>query len=167
MNMTLAAMVLATLPSTIVDKTAPDTAVRLVTGKDIGETLRKGMTPDALFSQVLLAKRDGYEIHITSRDKSGGAEIHENWSDHIFIQEGDASFRHRRDCAGCQSHGAGRKTRRCRHRWPHHGRAGRRLLVYSARDTAPDDVETRPAGDIHRAADTQVGEAWSAISEGH
>ena len=92
MNMTLAAMVLATLPSTIVDKTAPDTAVRLVTGKDIGETLRKGMTPDALFSQVLLAKRDGYEIHITSRDKSGGAEIHENWSDHIFIQEGEASF---------------------------------------------------------------------------
>jgi mannose-6-phosphate isomerase-like protein (cupin superfamily) len=92
MNMTLAAIILAALPATMVDKTAPDTAVRLVTGKDIGETLRKGMTPDALYSQVLLAKRDGYEIHITSRDKSGGAEIHENWSDHIFIQEGEASF---------------------------------------------------------------------------
>jgi mannose-6-phosphate isomerase-like protein (cupin superfamily) len=92
MNMTLAAIVLAALPSTMVDKTGPDTAFRLVTGKDIGETLRRGMTPDALFSQVRLAKRDAYEIHITSRDKSGMAEIHENWSDHIFIQAGEASF---------------------------------------------------------------------------
>jgi mannose-6-phosphate isomerase-like protein (cupin superfamily) len=92
MNMTLAAIVLAALPSTMVDKTGPDTAARLVTGKDIGATLQKGMTPDALFSQVQLAKRDGYEIHITARDKSGLAEIHENWSDHIFIQEGEASF---------------------------------------------------------------------------
>lgn len=92
MNMTLAAIILAALPSTMVDKTAPDTAARLVTGKEIGDTLRKGMTPDALFSQVRLAKRDAYEIHITSRDKSGLAEIHENWSDHIFIKEGEASF---------------------------------------------------------------------------
>jgi mannose-6-phosphate isomerase-like protein (cupin superfamily) len=92
MHMTLAAIVLAALPSTMVDKTGPDTAVRHVTGKEINETLQKGMTPDALFSQVRLAKRDAYEIHITSRDKSGVAEIHENWSDHIFIQEGEASF---------------------------------------------------------------------------
>ncbi|HET7086962.1 MAG TPA: cupin domain-containing protein [Rhizomicrobium sp.] len=92
MNMTLAAIILAALPSTMADKTASDTAARLVAGKEISETLRKGMTPDALFSQVLLAKRDGYEIHITTRDKSGLAEIHENWSDHIFIQEGEASF---------------------------------------------------------------------------
>ena len=92
MHMTLAAIVLAALPSTMVDKTGPDTAVRHITGKEISETLQKGMTPDALFSQVRLAKRDAYEIHITTRDKSGVAEIHENWSDHIFIQEGEASF---------------------------------------------------------------------------
>jgi mannose-6-phosphate isomerase-like protein (cupin superfamily) len=92
MNMTLAAIVLAALPSIMVDKTGPDTAARLVTGKDMGETLHKGMTPDALYAQVVLAKRDAYEIHITARDKSGLAEIHENWSDHIFIQEGEASF---------------------------------------------------------------------------
>ena len=92
MHMTLAAIVLAALPSTMVDKTGPDTAVRHITGKEIGETLQKGMTPDALYSQVRLAKRDAYEIHITTRDKSGMAEIHENWSDHIFIKEGEASF---------------------------------------------------------------------------
>ena len=92
MNMTLAAIVLAALPSIMVDKTGPDTAARLVTGKDMGEILHKGMTPDALYAQVVLAKRDAYEIHITARDKSGLAEIHENWSDHIFIQEGEASF---------------------------------------------------------------------------
>ena len=92
MNITLAAIVLAALPFTMVDKTGPDTAVRHLTGKDLSTTLQKGMTPGALYSQVLLAKHDSYEIHITSRDKSGKAEIHENWSDHIFIQEGEASF---------------------------------------------------------------------------
>jgi mannose-6-phosphate isomerase-like protein (cupin superfamily) len=92
MNLTLTAIILAALPFAMVDKTAPDTAARLVTGKEIGETLHKGMTPDALYSQVRLVKRDAYEIHITSRDKSGLAEIHENWSDHIFIKEGEASF---------------------------------------------------------------------------
>ena len=92
MNISLAAIVLAALPFTVVDKTGPDTAVRHLTGKELGATIQKGMTPDALYSQVLLAKHDGYEIHITARDKSGKAEIHENWSDHIFIQEGQASF---------------------------------------------------------------------------
>ena len=92
MNMTLAAIVLAALPFSAVDKTGPDTAVRHLTGKEIGGTLQKGMTPDALYSQVLLAKHAAYEIHITVRDKSGLAEIHENWSDHIFIQDGEASF---------------------------------------------------------------------------
>src|SRR5258707_6222701 len=92
MNIALAAIVLAALPFTVVDKTGPDTAVRHLTGKDLGNIVQKGMTPDALYSQVLLAKRDSYQIHITARDKSGMAEIHENWSDHIFIQEGEASF---------------------------------------------------------------------------
>ena len=92
MQMTLAAMVLAALPFTVVDKTGPDSVVRHFSGKELGETIQKGMTPDALYSQVLLAKHDAYQIHITARDKSGLAEIHEDWSDHIFIQEGEASF---------------------------------------------------------------------------
>jgi mannose-6-phosphate isomerase-like protein (cupin superfamily) len=92
MNIALAAIVLAALPFTVVDKTGPDTAVRHLTGKDLSNMVQQGMTPDALYSQVLLAKRDSYQIHITARDKSGMAEIHENWSDHIFIQEGEASF---------------------------------------------------------------------------
>src|SRR5882724_7640973 len=92
MNMTLAMIVLAALPFSAVDKTGPDTAVRHLTGKELGETIQKGMTPGALYSQVLLAKHDSYQIHITARDKSGVAEIHDNWSDHIFIQEGEASF---------------------------------------------------------------------------
>jgi mannose-6-phosphate isomerase-like protein (cupin superfamily) len=92
MQMTLAAMILAALPFTVVDKTGPDTAARHLTGKELGETIQKGMTPEALYSQVLLAKHDAYQIHITARDKSGPAEIHDNWSDHIFIQEGEASF---------------------------------------------------------------------------
>ena len=71
MQMTLAAMVLATLPFTVVDKTGPDTAVRHLSGKDIGDTIQKGMTPEALYSQVLLARHDAYQIHITARDKSG------------------------------------------------------------------------------------------------
>ena len=92
MNMTLAAMILAALTSSVVDKTGPDTAVRHLTGKELGETLQKGMTPEAPYSQVLLAKHDGYEIHITVRNKSGLAEMHDNWNDHIFIQKGRASF---------------------------------------------------------------------------
>jgi mannose-6-phosphate isomerase-like protein (cupin superfamily) len=92
MQMTLAAMVLAALPFTVVDKTGADTAVRHLDGKELRDTIKRGMTPDALYSQILLAKHDAYQIHITARDKSGMAEIHENWSDHIFIQEGEASF---------------------------------------------------------------------------
>ena len=71
MNLTLAAMVLAALPFSAVDKTGPDTAVRHVTGKELGETIQKGMTRDALYSQVLLARHDAFQIHITARDRSG------------------------------------------------------------------------------------------------
>lgn len=92
MNMTLAAAILAALPFTAVDKTAPDTAFRHLAGRDLRETIQKGMTPGALYSQVLLAKHDAYQIHMTARDKSGVAEVHDNWSDHIFIEEGEASF---------------------------------------------------------------------------
>jgi mannose-6-phosphate isomerase-like protein (cupin superfamily) len=50
------------------------------------------MTPDALFSQVILAKHGTYLIYTTTRDKSGQAEVHRNWSDNIFMEKGEASF---------------------------------------------------------------------------
>ena len=99
MKLSLYALTLVALPytvaaqtSTVVDKTTPDTAMRHLSGKELGKTLQNGMTPKALYSQILIAKHDAYQIHITARDKSGMAEIHQNWSDHIFIQEGEASF---------------------------------------------------------------------------
>jgi mannose-6-phosphate isomerase-like protein (cupin superfamily) len=92
MKLNLALAIMATLPSTIVDKTGPDTAVRHFTGKELSDTLQKGMTPGALFSQVILAKHATYLIYATTRDKDGQAEVHQNWSDNIFIQEGETSF---------------------------------------------------------------------------
>jgi len=88
----IAAMIMAALPSTVVDKTVSDTAIRHLSGKELSGILKKGMTPDALFSQVILAKHDSYLIYMTSRDKSGQAEVHQSWSDNIFIQDGEASF---------------------------------------------------------------------------
>ena len=92
MHIALALIVMATLPSTVVDKTSPDTAVRLLTGKELNATLQKGMTPDALFSQIIIAKHPTYQIYTTARDKSGQAEVHADWNDNIVIQEGEASF---------------------------------------------------------------------------
>ena len=90
--MSLALIVLATLPSTVVDKTTSDTAVRHLSGKELSDVLKKGMTPGALFSQVILAKHPTYLIYITTRDKSGQSEVHQNWNDNIFIQDGETSF---------------------------------------------------------------------------
>jgi len=92
MNMSLALIVLATLPSTVVDKTTSDTAVRHLSGKELSDVLKKGMTPGALFSQVILAKHPTYLIYMTTRDKSGQSEVHQNWNDNIFIQDGETSF---------------------------------------------------------------------------
>ena len=85
---------LAALPFSVVDKTGPDTAARHLTGKDLRETVQKGMTPEALYSQVLLAKHEAaIGFTFTARDKGGMAEIHQDWSEyHIFIQKGEASF---------------------------------------------------------------------------
>jgi len=39
-----------------------------------------------------LSKHDGYQIINTIRDKDGQAEIHADWNDNLFVQEGEASF---------------------------------------------------------------------------
>src|SRR5471032_2699238 len=86
------AAAMAAAPFSAVDKTGPETAARHLTGKELGEILQKGMKPENAYSMIKLTDHDNYEIHTTSRDKSGGSEFHANWSDHIFIQEGEASF---------------------------------------------------------------------------
>jgi mannose-6-phosphate isomerase-like protein (cupin superfamily) len=82
----------AKTPFTAVERLAPENAVRHLTGQELGETMKQGMTPGAFYSQILLSKHDGYQIINTIRDKDGQAEIHADWNDHIFVQEGEASL---------------------------------------------------------------------------
>src|SRR5260221_11484496 len=82
----------AKTPFTAVDRLAPENAVRHLTGQELAETMKKGMTPGAFYSQILLSKHDGYQIINTVRDKDGQAEIHADWNDNLFVQEGEASF---------------------------------------------------------------------------
>ena len=74
------------------DRTGPETAVRHLTGQDLTQTLQKGMTPGAFYSQILLSRHDGYQIINTIRDKDGQAEVHADWNDNLFVQEGEANF---------------------------------------------------------------------------
>ena len=82
----------AKTPFTAVEKLTSENAVRHVTGQELNDTLKKGMTPGAFYSQILLSKHDGYQIINTIRDKDGQAEIHADWNDNLFVQEGEASF---------------------------------------------------------------------------
>ena len=82
----------AKTPFTAVEQLTPEKAVRHVTGQELGDTMKKGMTPGAFYSQVMLSKHDGYQIINTIRDKDGQAEIHADWNDNLFVQEGEASF---------------------------------------------------------------------------
>ncbi|MBW8707882.1 MAG: hypothetical protein JF627_01185 [Alphaproteobacteria bacterium] len=79
-------------PFTAVERLAPENAVRHITGQELEATMKKGMTPGAFYSQILLSKHDGYQIINTIRDKDGQAEVHADWNDNIFVQEGEASF---------------------------------------------------------------------------
>lgn len=97
----VAAAVLAALPAiaqpaktpfTAVENLTAEKTVRHVTGQELGDTLKKGMTPGAFYSQIMLSKHDGYQIINTIRDKDGQAEIHADWNDNLFVQEGEASF---------------------------------------------------------------------------
>src|SRR5258708_37187055 len=82
----------AKTPFTAVENLTLEKAVRHVSGQELGDTMKKGMTPGAFYSQVMLSKHDGYQIINTIRDKDGQAEIHADWNDNLFAQEGEASF---------------------------------------------------------------------------
>src|SRR4051812_10496163 len=82
----------AKTPFTAVESLTPEKSVRHVTGQELEGTLKKGMTPGAFYSQIMLSKHDGYQIINTVRDKDGQAEIHADWNDNLFVQEGEATF---------------------------------------------------------------------------
>ena len=82
----------AKTPFTSVERLTAENAVRHLTGQELGDTMKKGMTPGAFYSQMLLSKHDGYQIINTIRDKDGQAEIHADWNDNLFVQEGEATF---------------------------------------------------------------------------
>jgi len=90
--MAIPVMAQTTGPFTSVDKLSTEKAVRHLSGQELGDTMKKGMTPGSFYSQILLSKHDGYQIINTIRDKDGQAEIHADWNDNLFVQEGEASF---------------------------------------------------------------------------
>ena len=82
----------AKMPFTSVESLTPEKTVRHVTGQELEATMKKGMTPGAFYSQIMLSKHDGYQIINTIRDKDGQAEVHADWNDNLFVQEGEANF---------------------------------------------------------------------------
>src|ERR1043166_7856265 len=71
----------AKTPFTAVEQLTAEKTVRHVSGQELGDTMKKGMTPGAFYSQVMLSKHDGYQIINTIRDKDGQAEIHADRSE--------------------------------------------------------------------------------------
>jgi hypothetical protein len=80
-----------TLPATAVNKTAPEGAVRHIDGKELLSALNSKKPTDAL-TEVRLSEGDHYRVSNTLRDRNGVVEFHNYWYDHIFIQEGEATF---------------------------------------------------------------------------
>ena len=87
-----AATVAAAPPFTSLDKTAPETQVRHLSGADLARDLVKAKKPGDFYAQALISKGDRHQVINTIRDSSGQAEIHADWNDHIFVQEGQASL---------------------------------------------------------------------------
>jgi glyoxylate utilization-related uncharacterized protein len=79
-------------PFTSLDKTAPETQVRHLAGAAITQDLNRAKKPGDFYAQALISKGDHYQVINTIRDSSGQAEVHADWSDHIFVQEGAASL---------------------------------------------------------------------------
>jgi mannose-6-phosphate isomerase-like protein (cupin superfamily) len=97
----IAAAVLAAIPAiaqpaappfTSLDKTGSETTVRHLTNADLGDTLKKAKKPTDFYAEALISKGAVYRVINTIRDKDGQAEIHADWADHIFVQEGEARF---------------------------------------------------------------------------
>jgi len=79
-------------PFTSLDKTGSETQVRHLAGTAIAQDLARAKKPGDFYAQALISKGDHYQVINTIRDSSGQAEIHADWNDHIFVQEGAASL---------------------------------------------------------------------------
>lgn len=79
-------------PFTSLDKTAPETQVRHLSGAELSRDLVTAKKPGDFYAQAVLSKGDRHQVINTIRDSSGQAEVHADWNDHIFVQEGSASF---------------------------------------------------------------------------
>jgi quercetin dioxygenase-like cupin family protein len=64
--------------------------------------------PSGLYSQVILSRAGGL-VMITTRDKSGEGESHDNWNDFIIVQEGEAKFTLGGTLTGVREVGPGEK----------------------------------------------------------
>lgn len=79
------------LPATRVIKTGPENAVRHVKSGDLVSALNSKKPTDAL-TEVLLSEGERHRVSNTLRDRDGVVEYHDVWYDHIFVQEGEATF---------------------------------------------------------------------------
>lgn len=68
---------------------APDNEPQYLSHDEI--TKRIKADPSGLYSQAMLSRAGGL-VMITTRDKSGEGESHDNWNDFIIVQEGEAKF---------------------------------------------------------------------------
>ena len=80
----------AAAPFTALDKTGSENAVRHLPGAELSDTLKKAKKPTDFYAQALLSKGAQYQVINTLRDKDGQAEVHADWADHIFVQDGEA-----------------------------------------------------------------------------
>ena len=87
-----AATIAAAPPFTSLDKTGSETHARHLSGADISRDLVKAKKPGDFYAQALISKGDHHQVINTIRDSSGQAEVHADWNDHIFVQEGAASL---------------------------------------------------------------------------
>ncbi|WP_158941460.1 hypothetical protein [Granulicella sp. S190] len=69
--------------------------VELLTSKDMtaqgAEQLEKAKTSAAGSSSTVLAKYPGHYTMMSARTKSGGAEVHANYSDFLIVLDGDGT----------------------------------------------------------------------------
>ena len=80
-----------TLPVAHVDKTAQENSIRHINRAKLVSALNSKKSTDAL-TEVLLSQGDHYRVSNTLRDRDGVVEFHDSWYDHIFIQDGEATF---------------------------------------------------------------------------
>jgi len=140
MNKTIAiaaALTLLPLAALAQTKTEGDKAVRHITGRALDAELKKGMTKDAFFSQIIITQAPSYRVINTTRDKPGEAEIHDGMTDHIFVQEGEATF-----VTGGKIDGS-KVTAPGEHR-------GKAITGGASRPMRPGDYFLIPAGTAHQ-----------------